>query len=78
MAASAMDSAKVLLKELKEVAKDVGVLEKSTKLKCAPRGGRSRAAACTLVRVHASRPQPQRRWHCPSAVRRRARLLRRR
>ena len=29
-----MENAKILLKELKEVAKDVGVLDKSTKLRC--------------------------------------------
>ena len=28
-----MENAKILLKELKEVAKDVGVLDKSTKLR---------------------------------------------
>ena len=31
-----MENAKILLKELKEVAKDVGVLDKSTKLRCVP------------------------------------------
>jgi hypothetical protein len=41
-----MDRAGVLLKELKEVAKDVGVLEKSTKLRCARASRSARKPRC--------------------------------
>ena len=40
-----MENAKILLKELKEVAKDVGVLDKSTKLRCVPQTQRNDPAA---------------------------------
>jgi hypothetical protein len=46
-----MDNARVLLKELKDVAKEVGVLDKSTKLRCAFRAALGAPSAAPQPRA---------------------------
>ena len=66
-----MENAKILLKELKEVAKDVGVLDKSMKLRCVALD----RPACSLRGGAAAPVRPA--WEgCEARVARRGRLQR--